>query len=144
RGNRTRATAPPLQRLLNQAEHTHALVHLGLSFFLPSPPPGGAAAAEGESLIGQDAQGRPVLTVPFSVDEYLALLGRTIPLNGPPGVNGVAPVEAQNSATLRAVCDCCRLILLKDLFASMSAPVKGIFQAWAGKHHHAGLFADPD
>jgi tetratricopeptide (TPR) repeat protein len=109
--------SPPLRRLKRQMYHAHARVHLGLSFFLPPAPAGEAKAATEEELI-REVEGRPVLASSFPVTEYLQEL-RTL-----------RPLDSLNSATIRAVCDCCRLFLLKHLFEGPTGGMATIYQRW--------------
>ncbi len=133
-GGRSRdRLAAPLQRLEQQMKHAHDRVHLTLAFALPcgsdgawapavswSPagPPAPHPLDEGE-LVHQTSQG-PALSLPFSVARYLASLDE----------KALARPWNFNSATLRSMAECCRLILLHGLLKNSTRGVQAVLRSW--------------
>jgi tetratricopeptide (TPR) repeat protein len=109
--------ASPLHRVERQMYHAHARVHLGLSFFLPLAKEGQIdPRAEGDLV--REVDGEPVLAEPFPVVKYLQEL------------RSLRGLDGLNSATIRAVCDCCRLFLLKHLFEVPTGGMATIYRRW--------------
>jgi hypothetical protein len=135
--------APALLRLEQQMKHAHDRVHLMLAFLLPCQVDGartpallweetlGAAHPLEEGDLVRGTGQAASLAVPFSVPRYLASLEEP----------ALARAWSFNSATLRCMAECCRLILLHALEQNEAPGPRALLHAW--RQRAQGLHPGP-
>jgi len=155
-----RMLTPPLRQLIYQLYHVQEGIHLGLSLFLP-PADGGAVpeqsqgaqaalAADSEPFV-TDAQGRLTVRCRVNVGAYRSFLKQFALCCQPGESPGHPTLRGVNSATLRHLCEFCRLYLLQQLFRGRTPGMSAEFEAWAQRklrreegQEGPGIFDDPD
>jgi hypothetical protein len=139
-GKLVRALTPPLRQVLYQLYHAHEMLHMGLTLFLPGPAEAAAgpdtpAARLGQAdLVTRDGSDYR-LNRPVRVAEYLDFLEKLSAEQKRAGNPVPANLGAVNSATLRALCEFCRMFFLRLLFPRPEADLKEMARVRSENHH---------